>query len=228
MVPGEETGVSWEPPEQSLQLRFSGDALGEGWRSISGEVPTEAKRGAVGRHPQNSLCRCLVPHLKGGFVQSWVTRMVRRREERSHVFTHTHAYTHSTHLHTQAPIHIHKGVTACGSHKAQIWSLADARETGGLKATRSYWGCHFWHSEKAAPGFRVLRGTRDPTDHSKPHPLLTGTPELRWMSVPWIPNSTVVGGSPFGPSRPHNSSQKPRPSSHLSRSIFRLQITVAS
>ena len=109
MVPGEEMGVSWEPPEQGLQLWFSGDALGEGWRSISGEVPTEAKRGAVGRHPQNSLCRCLVPHLKGGFVQSWVTRMVRRREERSRVFTHTHALTHTAHTYTGTHTHTQGG-----------------------------------------------------------------------------------------------------------------------
>lgn len=123
-VPGEQSGVSWEPPKQGLRLCFSGDALGEGQRSISGEVPTEAKRGAVGRHPQNALCRYLVPHLNGGFAQSWVTRMVRRREERTRMFTHTRTYTHSRHLHTQARTHTHDGLTACGSHKARIWSLA--------------------------------------------------------------------------------------------------------
>lgn len=109
MVPGEETGLSWEPPEQGLQLCLSGDALGEGWRSISGEVPTEAKRGAMGRHPQNALCRYLVPHLNGGFAQSWVTRMVRRREERSCVFTHTHLHIQHTLTHTGTHTHPQEG-----------------------------------------------------------------------------------------------------------------------
>lgn len=135
-----------------------------GQEGSSGQTPPECSMSVSGAALKWRLC----PELGDQDGEEEGRKIMR-------VHTHTHLHIQPSLTHTGTHAHPQEG-EACGSHKAQIWSLADSWETRGPKATRSFRGCHFRHSEKAAPSFHVLRGPRDPMDHSEPHPLLTRDP----------------------------------------------------
>ena len=150
------------------------------------------------------LCRYLVPHLNGGFAQSWVTRMVRRREAGTRMFTHTRTHTHSTHLHTQARTHTHNW--ADGLRLSQSADLEPGWLTPGKHAVQRP---HAPFGAAPPPPASVSpEALGIPCITPSPTRCSLRTPELPWTSVPWTTDSTEVGGSPSGPSRPHSSSQK--------------------